>query len=139
MLPINILAVLVAGAVAFVIGFLAHGPVSGKLWMRLAKVTPTGNEKLSDMYGQMAWNLVVDIITAYALAAVIVLATDSQYLTGSALHDALVVSFVVWAGFLATSSSINVIWMGASFKLWLFEAVSSLITMLAMGAIIALM
>jgi hypothetical protein len=139
MLPISIVAVLVAAVVAFIIGFLMHGPVAGKLWMRLANVVPTGNEKMSDMYGQMFWNLVVDFITAYALAAVIVLATGSQYLTGSTLHDALTISFIIWAGFLATSSSINVIWMKGSFKLWMFEAFSSLITMLAMGAVIALM
>jgi hypothetical protein len=42
-----------------------------------------------------------------------------------------------WLGFLVTSSSIEVIWMGRSWKLWLFEAGCSLIVMAAMGAIIA--
>ncbi|MDB5238441.1 MAG: hypothetical protein JWM46_711 [Candidatus Kaiserbacteria bacterium] len=139
MLPINYVAVLVAAVIAFIIGFLMHGPVAGKLWMRLADVHPTGNEKFSDMIPQMIWNIIVNIVTAYALAAVIVLTTGSQYLTGSLLHDAIAVSLIIWAGFLLTSTSINVIWMKASFKLWLFEAFSSLIVMLAMGATIALM
>jgi hypothetical protein len=124
--------------VAFIIGFLAHGPVAGKLWMRLADVHPTGNEKFSDMVPQMLWNLLVNIITAYALAAVIMLATGSQYLTGSVIHDALAVAFIAWV-FIAASSTMNVIWMKASFKLWMYEAFSSLIVMLAMGATIALM
>lgn len=32
---------------------------------------------------------------------------------------------------------IDVIWMGKSKKLWMFETVSSLITFLAMGAVLA--
>ena len=139
MVPINYLAVLVAAVVAFIIGFLMHGPVAGKLWMRLADVHPTGNEKLSDMIPQMIWNLLVDVVTAYALAMIIGFAMGSLYLSGNMLQDSLVISAIVWAGFLATSSSIGVIWMGQSFKLWMFEAFSSLITMLAMGAVIALM
>ena len=139
MLPINIVAVLVAAAVSFIIGFLIHGPIAGKLWMRLANITPTGNEKFSDMYGQMFWNLVVNIITAYALAAMIVLTEVSEYLTGTALQNALTISFIVWAGFFATSSSIEVIWMKRPIKMWLFEAISSLIATLAMGAVLALL
>lgn len=139
MISINIMAVLVAAVAAFVIGFLAHGPVAGKLWMRLANVHPTGNEKLSDMYGQMAWNLVANIVTAYALAVLILLASGSQYFgTVSVLENGLLVAFVAWAGFLVASSAIGVIWMKAPIKLWIFENVSSLIAMLVMGAIIAL-
>ncbi len=84
MLPINYVAVLIAAVIAFIIGFLMHGPVAGKLWMRLANVTPTGNEKMSDMYGQMFWNLVVNIVTAYALAVFIMLASTSSYMSTSA-------------------------------------------------------
>lgn len=138
MLPINYVAVLVAAVVAFVIGFLFHGPLFGKVWMRLANVHMTGNEKLSDMVPQMLWNLFIHIVTAYALAAVYLLAATSPYLSGSALEDGLIVAFIIWLGFLVTASSIEVIWMGRSVKLWLFEAASSLVVMLAMGAIIAL-
>ena len=92
MLPINYVAVLIAAVIAFIIGFLMHGPVAGKLWMRLAKVTPTGNEKLSDMYGQMFWNLVVNIVTAYALAVLIMLASTSSYMSTSALENGLIIA-----------------------------------------------
>ena len=42
MLPINLKAVVVSAVAAFVIGFLFHGPLFGKLWMKLAKIQPTG-------------------------------------------------------------------------------------------------
>lgn len=137
MIAINYVAVLVAAIAAFIIGFLMHGPVAGKLWMRLANVQMTGNEKVSDMYGKMFWNFVANLVTSYALAMVYLFASTSLYTSGPGIWTGVMCGFLVWLGFLATSSSIEVIWMGKSSKLWLFEVFSSLIVMLAMGAIIA--
>jgi Protein of unknown function (DUF1761) len=137
MLPINYVAVLMAALAAFIIGFLMHGPIAGKLWMRLANIHMTGNEKISDMYGKMFWNLVVNLVTAYALAVVYLFASTSTYTWGPSVWTGLMCGFLIWLGFLATATSIEVIWMGKSFKLWLFEFASSFIVMLAMGAIIA--
>lgn len=139
MLPIHFGAVILAGVVAFIIGFLFHGPLFGKVWMKLAHVHMTGKEKLPDMMPQMVGNLFVNIVTAYALAVVYLFASTSTYIAGTSLHIGLVCGFLVWLGFLVTSTSIDVIWMGRSKKLWAFEAVSSLCVMLAMGAIIATM
>ena len=36
MTSINLIAVSIAAVAAFVLGFLFHGPVAGKLWMKLA-------------------------------------------------------------------------------------------------------
>jgi hypothetical protein len=138
MFAINYIAVLVAAVVAFIIGFLMHGPVAGKLWMRLANIHPTGNEKFSDMYGKMFWNLVVNIVTAAALNVVYLLASTSPLVGGSSLMVGILSAIIIWLGFLVTSSSIEVIWMGRSKKLWLFEVFSSLLVMLSMGIVIAL-
>jgi hypothetical protein len=137
MLPINFLSVVIAGAVAFVIGFLLHGPVLGKLWMKLANIHPTGNEKFADMIPQMLWNLVVNVVTAYVLAVVYLLASTSPYLGATGIWGGVVCALWVWFGFLLTSSSIEVIWMGRKASLWLFESACSLVIMVAMGAIIA--
>lgn len=137
MLPINLWSVLVAAIAAFIIGFLFHGPLFGKLWMRLADIHPTGNEKFSDMVPQMLWNLLVNIVTAYVLAAVYLFASTSPFMGGVGAWNGIVCAFWVWLGFIVTSTSIDVIWMGKSSKLWLFECVSSLVSICAMGAIIA--
>jgi len=136
MLPINLLSVLVSAVMAFVLGFLFHGPVSGKLWMKLANIHPTGNEKLSDIYGQLFWNFLVNLVTAYGLANIILVSTVYSNTVGSAISG-MAVSFWVWLCFLATSSSIEVIWMGRSWQLWFFEAMCSLVIMLSMGAVLA--
>lgn len=137
MASINFAAVIVAAAASFVLGFLFHGPVSGKLWMKLANIHPTGKEKFSDMTGQMFWNFVVNIITATGLSAVYLFLSASPYSSGVAASDGIIIAIIVWLGFLVTSSSIGVIWMKQSSKLWIFEAVCSLICMIAMGLIIA--
>ena len=138
MIPISFASVLVAAIVAFIIGFLMHGPIAGKLWMRLANITPTGNEKFSDMYGQMFMNLLANIVSAFILAAIYMFMSASGYATPTPVVNGLICGFLVWSGFIVTNTSMDVIWMGKSFKLWMFETVSSLIVMLAMGAIIAL-
>lgn len=137
MLPINYFAVLTAGVVAFVIGFLLHGPIFGKLWMRLANIHPTGKEKFSDMYGKMFWNFVANLLTAYVLAVVYLLVSSSPRMSTSPVGDGLICAFLVWLGFMVTSSSMEVIWMGRTVKHWLFEVCASLVVMLAMGAVIA--
>jgi len=53
MLPINFAAVAVAAVTAFILGFLFHGPLLGRIWMKLADIHPTGNEKFSDMIPQI--------------------------------------------------------------------------------------
>ena len=136
MLSIHFGAVLLAAVVSFVLGFMFHGPISGKLWMKLANIHPTGNEKFSDMITQMVWNLVVNIITAYILA-MFIFTTASYYNNVGNVVGGMGIAFWAWLGFIVTSTSIDVIWMGKSKKLWLFEAVASLICFLAMGAILA--
>ena len=136
MLPINLFAVVVAAAAAFVLGFLFHGPLTGSLWMKLANIHPTGNEKLSDMVPQLIANMLANLVTAYVLAVMYLFASSSTYLGATGLSGGVIIGAWLWAGFLVPSSSIEVIWMGRSVKLWLFEAACSLVVMIVMGAII---
>lgn len=137
MLPVNYLAVFVAAIACFIIGFLFHGPLFGKLWMKLANVHPTGNEKFSDMVPQMVKNFIMNLVCAYVLAAVYLFASTSPVMGGSGTLNGMVCAFWIWLGFIVTGSSMDVIWMGKSKNLWYFEIVASLVSFLAMGAIIA--
>ena len=137
MLPINLLSVAVAGVAAFVLGFLFHGPVTGKLWMKLANIHPTGKEKFADMIPQMLWNLLSNVVTAYVLAVMYLFVSSSPFLNGPSITTGIICALWLWIGFLVTSSSIEVIWMGRSVKLWLFESTCSLVVMITMGAVIA--
>ncbi|MEI6660356.1 MAG: DUF1761 domain-containing protein [bacterium] len=133
----NMFAILVAALAAFIIGFLFHGPVLGKVWMKLANITPTGKEKFSDMIGQMIWNYLANVLTAGVLAGIIYTAFSSVLMGDAHWYKGAIIAAWMWLGFIFTSSSIDVIWMGKSWKLWLFEAVASLVCFAAMGAILA--
>ena len=139
MLPINLVAVLVAAVAAFVLGFLLHGPILGKLWMKLADIHPTGNEKLSAMIPQMAWNMLSNIVTSYVLAIIYLFVSTSSYGSGAGVYTGIITALWVWFGFLLTSTSIEVIWMGKKAKLWMFDSVCSLIVMIIMGVIISVL
>jgi hypothetical protein len=136
-MSINIFAVLVAATANFIIGFMFHGPLFGKLWMKLANITPTGNEKLSDMVPQMVKNFLVNVVCASVLA-MFIFTTAGYYNNAGNVIGGMGIAFWIWLGFVVTSSSMDVIWMGRSKKLWLFEVVASLVSFLAMGAIIAI-
>ncbi len=127
MLSVNFIAVVLAAVAAFIMGFLLHGPILGKMWMRLANIHPTGNEKMSDMYGQMFWNLVVNVVAAYVLAV----------LYSRLGVSPLVCAFLVWLGFNVTGTSMEVIWMKKSFKLWAFDSLSALAVTITMVLVIA--
>lgn len=123
--------VLVAAAVNFFIGFMFHGPIGGKMWMKLANIVPTGKEKFSDMVPQMVKNYLVNVVAAYVLALLI------SWIGMPGASNGILIAFSVWLGFIVTSSSMDVIWMGASSKLWLYECGVALLSFLAMGAILA--
>ncbi|MFA6407673.1 MAG: DUF1761 domain-containing protein [Candidatus Paceibacterota bacterium] len=135
MFPINFAAVAVAAVSAFVLGFLFHGPLFGKLWMRLADIHPTGNEKFSDMLPQFFWNFVANFVTAFVLAGILWMSSLSMGVI--TWQRGAFVAVWLWFGFMVTSSSMEVIWMGRKMKLWLFESAASLVIMAVMGAIIA--
>ena len=136
MLSINLVSVLIAAVASFVIGFMFHGPLFGKLWMKLANIHPTGKEKFADMVPQLIKNFIANFVCSYVLAMFIFVTAGYYNNTGN-VAGGMGIAFWAWLGFLVTSSSMDVIWMGKSKKLWIFETVASLVSFLAMGAILA--
>ena len=132
------LSIVPAALATFIIGFLFHGPLFGKLWMRLANIHPTGNEKLADMVPQMAWNFLVNLITAGVMALLCWILFSSPLMGEKTWYKGGIWGAWIWLGFIATSSSIGVIWMKQSWKLWMFECVASLVAFVSMGIILVL-
>ena len=135
MLAINIVPVIVSAVVAFILGFMFHGPLTGKLWMKLADIHPTGKEKFSDMVPQMISNLITNFVTAYVLSVMYLFMSSSLYGNGAGARTGIICALWVWIGFLVTTTSIEVIWFKRKISLWIFESACSLIVMMAMGAI----
>lgn len=117
MTTIHLSKVSIAAIAAFIIGFLIHGPVAGKLYMAIADVPPTGNEKFEDMVPKILWNLIVQFVTAFVLSVIYLFASSSSYIGKRGIWGGVILAIWLWLGFLVTSSSIGVIWMGQDYKL----------------------
>lgn len=135
-MSISIPIVFLASLGGFLIGFLLHGPVAGKLWLELAHITPTSEEKMIDMLPRMGMNFFIQFLFALAFSILYSLVRGTPGMEG--VLGVTVLALIVWAGFVLTTTYVEVIWMGRSFQLWLFEAVASLITCLVIATIIAL-
>lgn len=134
----NLYAIFLSAISMFIIGFLFHGPLFGKLWMKLAHIHPTGNEKLADMIPQMVANFVMNLIMAYVLSGILWMAFSSQAMGEISWSKGLIVAVWLWVGFVVTSSSNEVIWMKKNYKLWIFDSISTLVGMGVMGVILAI-
>lgn len=123
------LAVIVAAIANIVIGFIWYLPqVFGTRWSALsgrplptvAQVPPV----------TIVAGIVVALISAYVLALV------EQLAGAKGLGDGVVLGFLVWLGFIATTSYASVLWEGRPIAYWAINAGSLLVGFVVMGAII---
>lgn len=127
---VNYWAVLVAAVVSMVIGTLWYGPLFGKKWMAL---TGLSKESMASMplspVQAMVGGFAMSLLMAYVLAHFIVLVTNvgfSGYMAG----------FWVWLGFVMTTQIHSFLWEGKPFTLFTLNAAYTLLTYLAMGAVL---
>lgn len=130
---VNYLAVLVAAAASMVIGFLWYGPLFGKQYMKLMKVD---DKKLKEAKKKgMGKTYVLAFLTSLIMSYV--LANFVSYAGVSTISEGAVLGFWVWIGFFATTQLGIVIWEGKPVKLYLLKTLNELVTLAAMGAILA--
>lgn len=132
----SITAIILAAIANFVIGFIFHSPPLGNIWMKLANIKPTGNEKFADMIPAMIKNLAANLVYALGIAIIYYLAAPNM--GGGTIANGILLALVIWFCFGLTATVIDVIWLGKSPHLWLYEAGCSFVTSIAMGIIIAI-
>ncbi len=135
--PVNYLAILVAAIASFVLGFLWHGPLFGKLWISLSGITPEQMEaaKQKSMVKPMVGAFLAMLVMSYVMANVYDFASAYYGVVGITMG--LMVAFWNWLGFVVTVSLNSVFWEGRSWKLWFFNVTYQLLTMALMAAIIS--
>ena len=123
---INWVVLLLVTIVSFVISGIWHGPIFGKLWMKLSDMTEadvTEAKKHSGMYWSYVVQFFVILLTNYVLY---------HFVKGAGLN--LTGAFWVWLGFIATTEAADSIWNKLSteykVKKFLVTAGASLITIL---------
>jgi hypothetical protein len=131
---VNFIAVIVAAVAQMIIGAIWYAPpVFGKMWMKLTGISQKDiDEGKKQMPKTYAFAFVGALIMGYILAILL-------NLTGAiTIMDGLQIGFLVWLGFIATSSLSLVLFEGRKQELYLLNSGYNLVGILVMSAILAL-
>jgi hypothetical protein len=136
MIPeINIWAVLLATLSSMVVGSVWYTPkVFGNYWMRVAKVSPSGEAK--DAVKPILITLVVSFISAMVLAGSA--AISQHFYGGNFLANTLITAVILWAGFTAARFITHDAFEGRPAGLTILNCAHELVTLVVMGLIIGL-
>ena len=129
---VNYLAVLVSAIAGFLVGWIWWGPIFGKKWMALNKMTQKDIDKSKEkgMTGFMIIMFISQLIMAFALAVLIV-STNA-----ASLAAALMLAFWIWLGFVATIGVGIVLWNGKPWGLFWINNIGWLVTIAVMAIIL---
>jgi hypothetical protein len=136
MIPeINIWAVLLATLSSMVVGSVWYTPkVFGNYWMKVAKVSPSGEAK--DAVKPILITLVVSFVTALVLAGSA--AISQHFYGGNFLANTLITAVILWAGFTAARFITHDAFEGRPAGLTVLNCAHELVTLVVMGLIIGL-
>lgn len=128
---VNFLAVIVCVVVAIVVGFVWYSkPLFLTPWLASIGKTPEFVQQANPV------NYVVTIMGAFIEA--LFLATLMGVMGSTTVAQGLQAGFMVWLGFVATTSASNAAFAGRSWRGWGIEAGNHLVTLLLMGVILVM-
>lgn len=136
---VNYLAVLVAGVVNMVIGFLWYSyMLFAKPWMKEMGYTKQSmqadQKKMAPYY---ALSFVAALVMAYVLSHV--MAFSQNFYNYTAVMTGLSTGFFMWLGFVGPVQMTDVIFGKKSWNLYFINTGYQLVSLLAMGVVIGLM
>lgn len=132
---INYWAVLAAAVASFVVGMLWYGPLFGKQWMRMMGYTPESMKAMKLSPGAaMGIMAVLALLMMYVLAHAIVFGVAYTGIGGVA--GGMMGAFYYWLGFAVPLTAGSFLWENKSWKLWAFNALYYLVSLLIAGAIL---
>jgi hypothetical protein len=134
---VNVTTVVVAAVVSFIIGFLWHGPLFGKQWIKMMhipqhEVDAMRKKGMGAMMPQMLASLVQQIV----MAAVVSSLAMALNVVDSA--GAVLLAIVLWLGFIATVQLNAVLWERRKLNLYLFNVVYHLVSLVVMTLIVVM-
>lgn len=136
MIPeVNIWAVLLATLSSMVVGSVWYTPkVFGNYWMKIAKVTPSGDAK--DAVKPILITLVVSFVSALVLAGSA--AISQHFYGGNFLANTVITAVILWAGFTAARFITHDAFEGRPAGLTVLNCAHELVTLVVMALIIGL-
>lgn len=119
MVTLNWIAIIISTVISFAIGAVWHGPIFGKLWMRIHHGKDSFNDaemkkSMEGMWKLMVTEFVASLLMIIGLACII--RAIPEY---SAIQNA----FLIWVAFVVPVMTSTVIW-GADAKKWMATKVA---------------
>ena len=128
---VNYVAVVVAAIAGMVLGAIWHGPLFGKVWMKAAGKTQKDiDASKKDMPKLYAITFVGSLISAYVLAVLI------GWADATSIALAVILTFLVWLGFVLTTALGPLLWEDRNQQLFLIQVSYSFVSLILMAAII---
>lgn len=136
LVPINYLAILLCGVVAMLLGYLWYGPLFGKDWMKMVGMSKDKMDKDS-MFKNYGLMFLSSLVMAYALAHFVWYAAPGSVTLLVGVKTAV----WGWLGFIATYAGSKFLFSAQKqpVKLLMIDTGYYLVTLVIMGAILALM
>lgn len=136
-LKINIIAVLVAVVVNFVLGFIWYTPLFGKIWGKEMGYDPNMKPEKSTMFKGMAFMLIGNFLFAWVLAHNI---AAWQFVPGikemSQLSNAISSAIFTWVGFYLPGQLGATVWEKNSWRLFSINTGYHLASLLVVALIL---
>lgn len=138
-IPVNFLAVLVAGIASMAVGFLWYSPVLfAKPWMKLMGHTEKSmKEGQKEMGKTYTISFVLALVTAYVLVHMMVMAR--AFFKYDMLSTGLITAFWMWLGFVMPVQATDALFGSRKWKLFFINTGYQLASLMAMAVVLALM
>jgi hypothetical protein len=127
--PLGILLAIVA---SFVVGFLWHGPLFGKHWMKFNKIAQPKPGEVT--FSMMLPGILASI--AMALVQSAVLGRTFEILLLSHVGHALIIATIIWLPFTALVLLNEYTWAGKSYGHTAFDSAYNLVSLWAIAAVL---
>ncbi len=135
---VNYLAILIAGIVSMVIGFIWYGPLFSKPWMKEMGLTRESMKQDQSRLGKIyAISFLLSLLTAYILTHVMTFSENFYHY--APMQTGLSTALWMWLGFVMPVQATDVLFGGRSFKLFAMNTGYQLAALLGMGITLALM
>lgn len=134
---INWFAVLVAALAAFFIGFMWHGPLFGKQWIKMMGIPQSKVDAMQARgMGPMVPQMIAAFVQQIIVAAVVSWLASALLVSGAA--GAVMLGVLLWLPFVAAIHLNTVLWEGRKMDLYLFTIAYHFVTFLVVSLIVVL-
>ena len=128
----HIAGIIGAVVASFIVGFLWHGPLFGKQWMKYNNMTPPKPEDVK--FSMMIPGIAASITMAFVQA--VVLGRTLEIVALAHIGHALLIATIIWLPFTALALLNENTWAGKPFAKTAFDAAYNLVSLWAIAAIL---